>query len=305
MNVLQLNLRNCHLVSIGPGAFEYLPNLEKIDFLGNTKLLQPFNLYQTPFLISIQSINSKTFRQFGLSKTDIFYSPYFIMLPFWWNLEALDLSYNAFNLLGHITDILAWNFFPPMRNLKSINLKASYISSIHFEAFKPLQNIQIIDLSQNNLMAVPMGVLQKTVKHLDMGYQNGPFNLHPNVFNASHSIQKLILSGNRFHSVAKEALFGLFQAEELYMSDCPLLSSIEDGAFLSVPNLKKLDLSHNTELVGLTNGTLIGLANLEELNLAFSSFAFSNDTSGMIIFRLSAYHASSSLCALYFNSNMH
>ena len=46
---------------------------------------------------------------------------------------------------------------------------------------------------------------------------------------------------------------------------------IEETAFVHVPCLKKLDLSRNPKLSGTTGRTFLGLYNLEELNLAFSS----------------------------------
>lgn len=63
----QLNLRRCNLTSIAPKTFEHLPFIEHIDFSGNLKLLQIGVWFETPFLISLQSINAKSFRHFGLA----------------------------------------------------------------------------------------------------------------------------------------------------------------------------------------------------------------------------------------------
>ena len=75
-----------------------------------------------------------------------------------------------------------------------------------------------------------------------------------------------------------ETLFkGLKSLQELDLANSTL-EVIEDETFRHLPHLRKLDLSYNPVLFGICNGTLMGLNNLEELNMAYSSEAFSDKT---------------------------
>ena len=69
------------LASIGLQSFANLQSIEHIDFRDNPKLLQP-DLTWPPFVLNLYSINQKTLKHMGLSKTDIYYRPFYLMAPF-------------------------------------------------------------------------------------------------------------------------------------------------------------------------------------------------------------------------------
>ena len=81
----------------------------------------------------------------------------------------------------------------------------------------------------------------------------------------------LSLEGNRIKTIFVNSLRGLYNLEELRLNNLPIFEYIAETAFVHVPLLKKLDLSRNPLLSGTTSRTFLGLYNLEELNLAFSS----------------------------------
>ena len=77
------------LASIGLQSFANLQSIEHIDFRGNPKLLQP-DLSWPPFVLNLYSINQKTLKHMGLSKTDIYYRPFYLMAPFMEHLGTIQ-----------------------------------------------------------------------------------------------------------------------------------------------------------------------------------------------------------------------
>ena len=127
----------------------------------------PFDLFETPFLLSIQSINHQTFRHFGLGQNDIYYTPYFLLMPFMQNLQVLDLSGNRFDLLGYIIDIFSLPVFPQMASLAVLHLEHSSISLVEEGAFLPLIRLKELYLQGNDLFNVPKSLLLPTLEKMD------------------------------------------------------------------------------------------------------------------------------------------
>lgn len=214
------------------------------------------------------------------------------MLPFMWNLESVDLSDNGYNYFGHLSETFGIAVFPPMQNMKVLDIKRSYIETIHEKTFDPLISLTRLNLTGNNLTSVPRGVLKKSIQVLDLSNQSGAFTNLPNgAFNSSISseeleLQSLSLSQNKISRIHKDSFLGLKNLQDLQLSNCNALQSIDENAFEHTPNLKKLDLSFNRNLTGITDETLAKLSNLQDLNLAFSSNALFDKSKGVSVTNL-------------------
>ena len=128
-----------------------------------------------------------------------------------------------------------------------------------------------LNLTENGLSEPPKGILVPTLEVLDISYQHPHFYVYNDTFNGASKMKFLSLNGNRIKNLFVNSLRGLYKLEELRLSNMPVFEYIEETAFVHVPMLKKLDLSRNPKLSGTTGRTFLGLYNLEELNLAFSS----------------------------------
>ena len=271
-----LNLINCNLSSISERTFRNLPYLERIDFRENPKLLKLFSYHNTPFLLSLGSINSRNLRHLGLSNSDIYYTPYFLMMHFMWHLETIDLSENDWAFLGHISGIISLTVFPPMQNLRNMHLGNSFISSIKPDTFEPLLNIETLNLTKNQLTYIPKGALRPTLQVLDLSYQNGPFTFINNQLASSEAknLRVLSLRGNNFRTIWKDSFKGLESLAVLDISYSRTFEIIQEFTFTNTPFLRKLDMSKNPILCCINNDTLKGLDKLEYLDLSFSSNVF-------------------------------
>ena len=128
-----------------------------------------------------------------------------------------------------------------------------------------------MNLTGNGLSEPPKGIVIPTLEVLDLSYQHPHFYVYNDTFNGSSNMKYLSLTGNRIKTIFINSLRGLYNLEELRLNNWPVFEYIEETAFVHVPCLKKLDLSRNPKLSGTTERTFLGLYNLEELNLAFSS----------------------------------
>ena len=77
------------------------------------------------------------------------------------------------------------------------------------------------------------------------------------------------MSGIRFDLLSRDTFNGSNQLEELYL-DGSELTTIEDGTFSQLGNLRVLDLSSNQDLKSLNASVFEGLSSLETLNFAYS-----------------------------------
>ena len=130
----------------------------------------PCQLPCVPFLLSSTYINANSLTNLGLGKSLLYMTPGAILFHFKDHLEWLNLSYNYFTFLGHLS--LYSNNFPPMKNLDTLLIKYSEIYSIHPDTFQPLYNLKHLDLTGNGLTFVPNGVLLPTLETLDLSFQN-------------------------------------------------------------------------------------------------------------------------------------
>ena len=181
------------------------------------------------------------------------------------NLESLNLdrtylvqlNNNTFQYLANsavtylrarstkITTIQAgtFRFF---NKLETLDLAENRINSIQPRAFENLHSLVRLDLTKNRLPYIPYA----NTSHLKV-------------------VKILILKGNDIRGHLTEDLFqGYTQLEELSLVGNGI-RSIGSNAFRQLPNLKRLDISHNTmRSRAFTKYSFAGLKSIQTLNLA-------------------------------------
>ncbi|XP_074553759.1 vasorin b [Halichoeres trimaculatus] len=170
---------------------------------------------------------------------------------------------------------------------KSLYLFANGIEGLKAEDFDGMENLEMLDLSQNKLTELPDGVFEPltSLRNLDLSsnqithisedcfhgmallerlylYSNYIEDIHPAAFNGLDHLLELKLQGNRLTSLPTLSIHGLLLLD-LRFNVLPTLGPSD----LQTPNLESLKLGG----VGLTtlNKELIGsLQNLHELDIS-------------------------------------
>ena len=120
----------------------------------------------------------------------------------------------------------------PLPSLSSLNLANNNLGRVEDQSFEALTRLQHLDLRSNSLIQVPSAALDP---------------LHS-------SMETLLLGGNLFTVVERDALAGLEQLARLDVSGCPALQRVEAGALAGLPRLRQLSMANNSRLTELEAG---------------------------------------------------
>ncbi|KAI4788370.1 hypothetical protein KUCAC02_035897, partial [Chaenocephalus aceratus] len=178
-------------------------------FIGNPSLITIF-FYDNP----IQSVGRSAFQD----------------LP-----ELRTLSLNGAADLTEFPDLTG------TKSLESLTITGARITSLPGSVCEQLPNLQLLDLSYNQIQSLPSFSGCESVQKIDL-HHNEIEELEENTFHGLMSLRSLDLSWNR-------------------------LSSVKRNCFSALPALNKLDLSSNQ----LSALPLIGLQSLTHLRLAGNS----------------------------------
>ncbi|XP_053713650.1 vasorin-like [Synchiropus splendidus] len=135
--------------------------------------------------------------------------------------------------------------------------------------FRHLKDLQMLDMSQNELGEVPDGVFEmlSSLKNLDLS-TNHITHISKDSFSGLVQLERLYLSSNRIHSIHVDAFNGLEQLLELKLEKNQLTSLPS----LRLPSLLLLDLSHNN--IPLIGPSDLQTPHLESLKLASLALSF-------------------------------
>ncbi|XP_076129786.1 transforming growth factor beta activator LRRC32 [Alosa pseudoharengus] len=178
-------------------------------------------------------------------------------------IKKLDLSRN---LLQNLTqEVLA-----VYTSVHHLNLHSNKIHFIQPGIFKALTNLQVLDLSRNNLDA--FAALKKdvgrltSVESLDLS-DNGLYTGMSDYFlRDAPALMNLSLDGNSLTKIDKSTFAGSSALKKINLHNNVILE-IKEGAFESLSNLSELDLSMNS----ITCITDFNLSQLKLLNLSKNS----------------------------------
>ncbi|XP_008295256.1 leucine-rich repeat-containing G-protein coupled receptor 5 [Stegastes partitus] len=237
-----LHLNNNRIVSMGTSCFHGLHSLETLDLNYNSLVEFPTAIRSLSHLKelgfhsnNIQSIPEHAFTGNPSLITIFFYDnpiqsvgrSAFQNLP-----ELRTLSLNGAADLTEFPDLTG------TRSLESLTITGARITSLPGSVCEQLPNLQLLDLSYNQIQTLPS-------------------------FSACESIQKIDLHHNEIEDVEENTFAGLMSLRSLDLS-WNRLTSVKPNSFSALPALNKLDLSSNQ----LSSLPLIGLQSLTHLRLA-------------------------------------
>ncbi|XP_063977329.1 protein artichoke-like [Diachasmimorpha longicaudata] len=126
--------------------------------------------------------------------------------------------------------------------LGSLILSGHNMSIVHHNAFQPLGRLWYLNLSSNRITTLESGC-----------------------FNGLEELERLDLSNNSF-TIMPAVFNGLIKLMELHIRDCPYLRIIDIRAFIEIPTLVSLTVSH-TAVDSLEPGIFNNLGRLSWLQL--------------------------------------
>ncbi|XP_030576046.1 leucine-rich repeat-containing G-protein coupled receptor 5 [Archocentrus centrarchus] len=237
-----LHLNNNRIVSMGPNCFHGLHSLETLDLNYNSLVEFPAAIRSLGHLKelgfhsnNIQSIPEHAFTGNPFLNTIFFYDnpiqsvgrSAFQNLP-----ELRMLSLNGAADLTNFPDLTG------TKSLESLTITGARITSLPSSVCEQLPNLQLLDLSYNQIQTLPSFSGCESIRKIDL-HHNEVEELEENTFAGLLSLRSLDLSWNR-------------------------LKSVKPNSFSALPALTKLDLSSNQ----LSSLPLIGLQSLTHLRLA-------------------------------------
>lgn len=228
-------------------------------------------------------------------------------------LHDLDLSLNKLELVPENSGVAT------LRNLKFLNLSSNHISEIAELAFSALKNLNVLDLSGNQLRSLPGRLFRDSEMTVLRLANNGLMELPSGLFKMLAKLLVLDVSGNQITSdtLNKETFADLIRLVVLDLSNNRLrsinaftfqnqyslqvlslegndLETVEDGAFVTLYNLHTLKLARN-RFRHLSDSALTGLFMLNTLSLASNQLehvhedAFRNCTNLQVSHLLSSH----------------
>ncbi|XP_066249464.1 P-granule-associated novel protein 1-like [Euwallacea similis] len=143
------------------------------------------------------------------------------------NCTLTTIESNTFDLSGN--------------QIRHLELRNSHIETLKFKAFMGLIFMEVLDMAENKIKAIPNGT-----------------------FNGTKKIRVLNLAKNQISVLLNSGFAELLHLNDLILS-MNSIGTIEEKAFDGLKSLKKLDLSYN--YIISINSSLENLTSLEYLNL--------------------------------------
>ena len=180
------------------------------------------------------------------------------------SLEYMDLGYNIISQVSRIS-------YPKLRFL---NLEKNLISNIT-GVFNLLTSLQVLNLAENRIDRLPAGVFRAMTNLLQVNLETNRIRrLEPGVFENAY-LTKVNLSSNLLTEIEPQSFSNLEILEVVDLSDNQI-GTILNGAFDTIPHLKKLHLQRN-QLSSYKGDIYSGMGNdteLEYLDLSHNQITY-------------------------------
>ncbi|XP_012288278.1 protein artichoke [Orussus abietinus] len=300
-----LNLNACNLTHVSPDAFSHLENLRELKMAENdlksiswTNLLAPLVRLEHLDIrkTGITNLPGDAFaknlylRQLVLAENELWHLDVGNTLGHnLHSLQSLDLSHcnlqdrlseeafrNASKLrvlkldgnpmfAADLTAVL--RHLPKLHKLSLSNCSLRKLPS----AFDVLENLQELDISHNPLNNAFVSLLNplRSLEYLDMSYCNLGY-VGNNTFAQMTSLKKLVLSGNKFHTLEEGLFANLTRLESLDLMNCGLKAPIDPKVFGDHPYANVMELKMSGNPLTVTDESLIPkqLSRLEILDVS-------------------------------------
>ncbi|CAH1397409.1 unnamed protein product [Nezara viridula] len=230
-NLRDIRFSYNHIMSVDPHTFTNLVSLQSIVLSGNQiKILKPNAFKSLPGKLSVILSDNKLTTISPRAFNDIA------------TMVRLDLQSNA---LQEFSLSAFHNVTAPYLPL-SLNLSRNEISNLLVAETMRSVCIHTIDLSHNQIIAVPKDFFQEiytSIRRIYLGY-NRISKLDETAFGNLSPLQALSLQHNSIVSLRKRAFVGLPNLQILDLSHNHI-EQIHMEQFKSLPNLRIVDLSYN------------------------------------------------------------
>ncbi|XP_067121242.1 leucine-rich repeat and immunoglobulin-like domain-containing nogo receptor-interacting protein 3 [Centruroides vittatus] len=217
------------------------------------------------------------------------------------NLSSLDTLNISRNRLNKLTPYL----FHGLQKLKILDISYNDIETIENYTFHFMELLNYLDLTGNKLKILKHQWFQNLNKLSVLKLQQNHLqNISNLVFSTLHNLSYLDLSKNNIGSVGLLSFKGLSNLKHLNFSSNNV-SSLQEGIFKSADGIEVVDFSHNplvnieksfsyghnvkflrlvnTTLKTLSRNSLLGLSNLQQLQLSDSSKLSSVDKRALLV----------------------
>ncbi|XP_023170260.2 chaoptin isoform X1 [Drosophila hydei] len=210
-------------------------------------------------------------------------------------LKILELSFAVFPARS-LESLDPLDALLPLSQLIWLGLDNNNLKSVSNESFAQMRELSYINLSFNQLKALPRGLfLPDAHSHLveiELSY-NALERLEPQTFHNLGDLQTLNLQSNRLRSIGRHAFYNLEFLRYIDLS-YNRLSNISHAAFTVLPNLAALDLMHN-QLCSISLKSFHYVSNATtplRLNLSHNHISHFDDelSSYMYIYQLDISH---------------
>ncbi|XP_053720052.1 leucine-rich repeat-containing G-protein coupled receptor 5-like [Synchiropus splendidus] len=240
-----LHLNNNRIVTMGTNCFQGLHSLETLDLNYNSLVKFPTAIRTLSHLkeLGFHSNNIKSIPEHAFTGNPSLITIFFYDNPIesvgrsaFQNLPELrTLSLNGAANLTEFPDLTG------TQSLESLTITGAHITSLPAFVCEQLPNLQLLDLSYNQIQTLPSFSACEGIQKIDL-HHNNIEELEENTFHGLISLRSLDLSWNR-------------------------LSTVMTNSFSALPALTKLDLTSNR----LKSLPLNGLQSLTHLRLAGNS----------------------------------
>lgn len=251
--LVEFHLNHNRMSQISNKTFEGLKSLKVLSLRGNFLEDLPDKLFGALSLLEeldlgqnrIMRIDSTAFA--GLPNLRILYlddnmlkvvpTPTF---PYLASLAELHVGLNVFNVLPDDT-------FKGLSKLSVLDVSDASLLNISDNAFRGLGSLRTLVLTGNRLTSIPTKQMSSLtrVEELSIG-QNDFRSIEPHAFQGLQNLRQLDISGAPvLERIAKGCLSDNLNLESLTISSNKRLTTIEDGAFAGLPNLRHLVLRDN------------------------------------------------------------
>lgn len=188
-------------------------------------------------------------------------------LPFYMELEVLDLSQNVIDTLGSKN-------FEFQKDMRTLNLSRNSVSALQKDAFKGLSNLLVLDLSYNRIEVADASAMSDLTSLIKLDLTNNNIvSLEDNCFHNMISLEILIFKNNQLLDVPTNNLQHLHALKSLDLSD-NLVEYVRNDSFEGLRELVLLTMRGNV-ISELDLSAYEGLTALKHLNLADNNLTVS------------------------------
>lgn len=236
------SLQNCTKISHFNIAFNEIYELDENDFSNWGANIRSLILGNN----HITSLKSQTFGDLhSLKELSLSFNPLRYLDPDAFvgleGLESLEVSF------GLDRDVLPYEIFKPLGNLKLLSVDNNNFNVIPENSFDTLPELLYLNLDSNKIKVIPNTFFKPSVhsKLKDVRFSSNELTaIHSDTFKSLSGLETILLLNNRIRNIQTDGFNDLPSLSNLIISD-NLLSRISPRSFANLPSLKRLDLQNN------------------------------------------------------------